>query len=96
MISFHILADRISGVNEIKFAGVVDNLISRTLAWEKEKQKLFLYDGVSDLNSFNKLQVFECFAHCNLPVICRCVWCQFWRTTNKPDDSRKRRRRELG
>ncbi|XP_047961346.1 65-kDa microtubule-associated protein 6 [Salvia hispanica] len=29
-----------------KIPGVVDNLISRTLAWEKEKQKLFLYDGV--------------------------------------------------
>ncbi|XP_042053281.1 65-kDa microtubule-associated protein 6-like isoform X1 [Salvia splendens] len=29
-----------------KIPAVVDNLISRTLAWEKEKQKLFLYDGV--------------------------------------------------
>lgn len=26
---------------------MVDNLISKTLAWEDEKRKLFLYDGVS-------------------------------------------------
>uniref|UniRef100_M1CVU9 PLE n=2 Tax=Solanum tuberosum TaxID=4113 RepID=M1CVU9_SOLTU len=29
-----------------KIPGMVDSLISRTLAWENENQKLFLYDGV--------------------------------------------------
>ncbi|XP_057785176.1 65-kDa microtubule-associated protein 6-like [Salvia miltiorrhiza] len=29
-----------------KIPAMVDNLISKTLAWEEEKQKLFLYDGV--------------------------------------------------
>ncbi|KAL1565444.1 65-kDa microtubule-associated protein 6-like [Salvia divinorum] len=29
-----------------KIPAVVDNLISKTLSWEEEKQKLFLYDGV--------------------------------------------------
>ncbi|CAN4081008.1 unnamed protein product [Withania somnifera] len=29
-----------------KIPGMVDSLISRTLAWEDENQKLFLYDGV--------------------------------------------------
>lgn len=30
-----------------KIPAIVDNLISRTLAWEKEKRMSFLYDGVS-------------------------------------------------
>uniref|UniRef100_A0A3Q7GP63 Uncharacterized protein n=1 Tax=Solanum lycopersicum TaxID=4081 RepID=A0A3Q7GP63_SOLLC len=29
-----------------KIPGMVDSLVSRTLAWENENQKLFLYDGV--------------------------------------------------
>ncbi|CAA3014704.1 65-kDa microtubule-associated 6-like [Olea europaea subsp. europaea] len=29
-----------------KIPGMVDNLISKTLAWEEEKKNLFLYDGV--------------------------------------------------
>ncbi|XP_012833399.1 PREDICTED: 65-kDa microtubule-associated protein 6 [Erythranthe guttata] len=29
-----------------KFPAMVDSLISKTLAWEEEKRKLFLYDGV--------------------------------------------------
>ncbi|XP_047974183.1 65-kDa microtubule-associated protein 6-like [Salvia hispanica] len=29
-----------------KIPAMVDNLISKTLSWEEEKQKLFLYDGV--------------------------------------------------
>ncbi|XP_022776542.1 65-kDa microtubule-associated protein 6-like [Durio zibethinus] len=29
-----------------KIPGIVDNLINRTLAWEEEKNMLFLYDGV--------------------------------------------------
>ena len=33
--------------NKLRFSVMVDNLISKTLAWEDEKQKLFLYDGVS-------------------------------------------------
>lgn len=31
----------------LPFSGMVDGLISKTLAWEDEKKKLFLYDGVS-------------------------------------------------
>ncbi|KAH0684502.1 hypothetical protein KY289_022254 [Solanum tuberosum] len=33
-------------VTVTKIPGMVDSLISRTLAWENENQKLFLYDGV--------------------------------------------------
>ena len=29
------------------FSGMVDNLISRTFAWEDDRNKIFLYDGVS-------------------------------------------------
>ena len=36
--------------NQASFPGMVDNLIHRTLAWEDEKKKLFLYDGVSFLS----------------------------------------------
>lgn len=76
---------------------MVDNLISKTLVWEDEKQKLFLYDGVSDLKIFQAVSSFcMLFGNYILPVICRCVWCQFWRTINKPDDIRKRKRSELG
>jgi len=34
-----------------KSAAVVDNLISRTLAWESERKKPFLYDGVCYFSS---------------------------------------------
>lgn len=35
--------------NGLLFSAIVDNLISRTLAWEEEKKGYFLYDGVSCL-----------------------------------------------
>lgn len=34
-------------LNVFLYSGMVDSLIIKTLAWEDEKQKLFLYDGVS-------------------------------------------------
>nr|XP_023873905.1 65-kDa microtubule-associated protein 6 isoform X1 [Quercus suber]XP_023873906.1 65-kDa microtubule-associated protein 6 isoform X1 [Quercus suber] len=33
------------GANQVLFPAIVDNLINKTLAWEYEKKKLFLYDG---------------------------------------------------
>lgn len=46
-----------SGVNKLLFSVMVDNLISKTLAWEDEKKKLFLYDGVSYLKNLKQVQV---------------------------------------
>lgn len=43
---------------------MVDNLISKSLAWENEKQKLFLYDGVSDFKIFQDVSSFwNCLAN---------------------------------
>ena len=35
--------------DNVPLAAMVDNLICKTITWEDEKKKLFLYDGVSFL-----------------------------------------------
>lgn len=44
------------GANQVLFPAIVDNLINKTLAWEYEKKKQFLYDGVSSLSYMSSLR----------------------------------------
>jgi hypothetical protein len=45
---------------------MVDNLISRTFAWEDEKNTPFMYDGVSVPKIYFDLKVYFCYLICTI------------------------------
>ena len=63
------------GANQVLFPAIVDNLINKTLAWEYEKKKLFLYDGVSSLSNMSFLRcAFFVALFSKFLIICRHGW----------------------
>ena len=63
------------GANQVLYPAIVDNLINKTLAWEYEKKKLFLYDGVSSLSNMSFLRcAFFVALFSKFLIICRHGW----------------------